>query len=640
MCGITGIFDNNNPIQREVLVSMNDALSTRGPDDQGIYLEAGIGLGHRRLSIIDLSTGQQPMISEDGQVVVIYNGEIYNYRALRESLIAKGCNFQTQSDTEVLIHGYRVWGQALCQYLRGMFAFAIWDKSQQKLMLARDRLGIKPLYYARLPNGALIFGSELKALKQHPDFKPEIDPCAVADYFCYGYVPEPRSIYEGCYKLKPGHQLMVSHQSNSLVSQPYWDVPPLQPTEKKDWEGPLTEAIYDSVACRLVAEVPLGAFLSGGVDSSVVVCEMARASVSPVKTLSVGFHDNAFDESRYASQVAKSLQTDHSLSLVDGHQVPSFARLMNIYDEPFADSSAIPTLEVCENARKHVTVALSGDGGDEVFAGYRRYRGHLLEEQLRSKLPLMLRKGIFKPLAMWYPRFQSGPRFIRAKATFESLCFDTIEGYFYNISIFKPHFYQRLFSKAFKQSLQGYHPIEVLRGHASQYQGDCPLNLVQYLDLKTYLPGDILTKVDRASMHHSLEVRVPLLDHHLIGLAQKIPSNLKLHGQEGKYILKKTYEKRLAKEILYRRKQGFAVPLGEWFRGPLKPRALNLLSSQALLESGIFDPPTLLHLVQEHMDQKRDHSAMLWTLCMFEQFMRQQLLIDHEEDLNARIACA
>ncbi len=645
MCGITGIFDCQSfrNIDVSLLKKMNQSLVHRGPDAGGEYIAQGLGLAHRRLSIIDIQTGQQPMLNLDKSLAVVFNGEIYNYKALRRLLESHGYGFQTNSDTEVLLHGYAHWGHELPNYLRGMFAFAIWDQSNRKLFLARDRLGIKPLYYAYLTSGEFIFGSELKAILAHPNFNQSLNPYAICDYFAYGYIPDPKTIYKMAHKLNPGHTLTVCWGQSQGLQKAYWDVPDYDESARSESETreQLQDKIKESVDLRMLSEVPLGAFLSGGVDSSVVVNEMTKFQNTPVTTCSIGFQEKIYDESTYAQQVAEHLQTDHFLKMVEGRDVPPLDLLSSIYDEPFADSSCIPTLQVCQSAREHVTVALSGDGGDEVFAGYRRYQAHLLEEKVRNRLPLSIRQGIFKPLASLYPRLKRGPRYLRAKSTFESLCFNAVEGYFNNISIFKPHMHQQLFSSALKKELGGYGAISVLNDHASHAQTNCPLNLIQYLDIKAYLPGDILTKVDRASMHHSLEVRVPLLDHELVSLAQTIPSHMKLKNQTTKYILKKTYEQALPLDILYRKKQGFAVPLGDWFRGPLKQKALNLASSPALIGCGFLDMSTVNQVVTAHLNQGADNSAMLWTLCMFEAFMNKHLSLQPIEDESyAHTACA
>ncbi|WP_018950564.1 XrtA/PEP-CTERM system amidotransferase [Thioalkalivibrio sp. ALMg11] len=626
MCGITGIFDlrDRRPINRSLLEAMNETQFHRGPDEGGVHLEPGVGLAHRRLSIIDLSGGQQPLFNEDETVVVTYNGEIYNFPELTAELQQAGHRFRSHCDTEVIVHAWEEWGEACVQRFRGMFAFAVWDRNRDTLFLARDRLGVKPLYYGALADGHLIFGSELKALMAHPGMPREMDPHAVEDYFAFGYVPEPRSIFRGVHKLPPGHTLTVRRgQGNLSEPREYWDIPfgDSGVADAATAAEELTARLREAVDVRMVAEVPLGAFLSGGVDSGAVVAMMAGLSDDPVRTSSIGFADPAYDESRYARMVAERYHTDHRTQEVDPDDFALLDRLSGLYDEPFADSSALPTYRVCEQARQQVVVALSGDGGDENLAGYRRYRHHLAEERLRAPLPLGLRRAVFGTLARWYPKADWAPRPLRARATFQALARDSVEGYFQGVSILRDDLRAHLFSPAFRRSLQGYSAVEVLRRHAARAPTEHPLSLVQYLDMKTYLPGDILTKVDRASMAHSLEVRVPLLDHQLVEWTSGLPPDLKLRGTEGKYVLKKAMEPYLPEEILYRRKKGFAVPVAEWFRGPLRERMRAQVLGPRIADSGIFDMDYLKTLVDQHTSGARDHSPVLWSLLMFEGFL-------------------
>ncbi|WP_017941953.1 MULTISPECIES: XrtA/PEP-CTERM system amidotransferase [unclassified Thioalkalivibrio] len=626
MCGITGIFDlrDRRPVNRSLLEAMNETQFHRGPDEGGVHLEPGVGLAHRRLSIIDLASGQQPLFNEDETVVVTYNGEIYNFPELTTELQQAGHQFRSHCDTEVIVHAWEEWGEACVQRFRGMFAFAVWDRNRDTLFLARDRLGIKPLYYSALADGHLIFGSELKALMAHPGMPREMDPHAVEDYFAFGYVPEPRSIFRGVHKLPPGHTLTLRRgQGNLTEPREYWDVPFADNgvADADTAAEELTARLREAVDIRMVADVPLGAFLSGGVDSSAVVAMMAGLSDDPVRTSSIGFADPAYDESRYARMVAERYHTDHHTQEVDPDDFALLDRLSGLYDEPFADSSALPTYRVCEQARQQVVVALSGDGGDENLAGYRRYRHHLAEERLRSPLSLGLRRPLFGTLAKLYPKADWAPRPLRAKATFQALARDSVEGYFQGVSILRDDLRAHLFSPAFRRSLQGYSAVEVLRRHAARAPTEHPLSLVQYLDMKTYLPGDILTKVDRASMAHALEVRVPILDHQLVEWISGLPPELKLHGAEGKYVFKKAMEPYLPEEILYRRKKGFAVPVAEWFRGPLRERMQAQVLGPRIADSGIFDMDYLKTLVDQHTSGARDHSPALWSLLMFEGFL-------------------
>ena len=627
MCGITGIFDTKakRQIDRDLLTRMNDSQYHRGPDQDGIHIEEGVGLGHRRLSIIDLSSGKQPLYNEDNSVVVVYNGEIYNFKALAEELQAAGHTFRTRCDTEVIVHAWEQWGSACVERFRGMFAFAIWDQNKNTLFLARDRLGIKPFYYSLLDDGYLIFASELKALMCHPKLGREIEPRAVEDYFTYGYVPEPKTIFKNTFKLSPGHTLTIRRGEQIPPQKQYWDVP-FQLGESIDEQEACEELLVrlkEAVDIRLVSEVPLGAFLSGGVDSSAVVAMMADLNESAVNTCSISCGAPKFNESSYAQQIAGQYETNHRIEQVDPDDFDLVAKLGDLYDEPYADSSAMPTYRLCELARKNVTVALSGDGGDENFAGYRRYRWHTYEESLRSKLPLSIRKPVFGALGYMYPKADWAPRVFRAKTTFESMARDTTQAYMHGISLFSERQRQSLFTSSFKNELQGYNAVEVLRHHANNSPTDHPLSLIQYIDFKTYLVGDILTKVDRASMAHSLEVRVPLLDHKFVEWISSLSPKMKLKGTEGKYIFKKSLEPHLSNDILYRKKMGFGVPLGSWFRGPLKQRVQNAVLGEKLAQTNMFNESYLQTLVKDHQSGRRDYSAPLWSLLMFESFLQK-----------------
>ncbi|WP_317202219.1 XrtA/PEP-CTERM system amidotransferase [Janthinobacterium sp.] len=628
MCGLVGIMDmrGQRTIDREVLHRMNETQHHRGPDEASIYTEPGVGFGHRRLSVIDIASGLQPMGNEDGSVMVCYNGEIYNYRELTVELLALGHQFRTRSDTEVIVHAWEEWGAACVQRFRGMFAFGLWDRKQQTLFLARDRMGVKPLYYAMLPDGFLAFGSELKALRSLPGLPRAIDPQAVEDYFAYGYVPEPRTIYRGALKLAPGFTLTQVVGAAPAEPRRYWDVPfkPHAPMSQQVAAEELVARLRDAVKVSLVADVPLGAFLSGGVDSSAVVAMMAGLGGAPVNTCSIAFKDPAFDESRYAAQVAAQYRTRHHSGSVDTDDYGLLDTLAGLYDEPYADSSAIPTYRVCQLARQRVTVALSGDGGDENLAGYRRYRYAMAEHSVRGRIPSSLRQPLFGALGRYYPKADWAPRMFRAKTTFEALARDLVEGYFHGVTIMSDAMRAQLFSPSFRAGLQGYRALDVMRGHATGAPTDDPLSLIQYLDMKTYLPGDILTKVDRASMAHALEVRVPLLDHELVEWISGLPAGMKLQGGEGKYIFKKSLEAHLPHDILYRKKMGFAVPLAGWFRGPLRERVREALLGPLLADTGMFNTGYLRELVEQHQCGRRDYSAPIWTLLMFEAFLRKE----------------
>jgi asparagine synthase (glutamine-hydrolysing) len=630
MCGIVGLFDTRErrAVDVPVLARMNAVQFHRGPDEGGQHTELGLGLGHRRLSIIDLATGQQPLWNEDQSVVVVFNGEIYNYRALIPRLEAAGHRFRTRSDTEVIVHAWEEWGEACVNEFNGMFAFCLWDRKQQVLFLARDRLGEKPLYWTLGADGWFAFSSELKSLLVRPGQARQVDAAAVEDYLAYGYVPEPRTIYRGVHKLLPAHTLRLSRGVAPQIRE-YWR-PSFAANGVKTLEEAvpeLRERFREAVKLRLVSEVPLGAFLSGGVDSSAVVASMAALQTEPVETCSISFGDPRYNESPYARAVAQRFGTHHHVEQVDTDDFGLIDTLARAYDEPFADSSALPTYRVCQLARRHVTVALSGDAGDEIFAGYRRQRWHLHEERLRRLLPQMLRGPLFGVAGMLYPKLDWAPQWLRAKSTFEALARGSVEGYFHSVSVMPDRVRQPLYSAAFRRELGGYHALEVFKAHAAQAPTDDALAQIQYLDMKTYLPGDILTKVDRASMQHGLEVRVPLLDHTLVDWVGGLPAALKLHHGQGKYVFKQSLTGTLPEDILYRPKMGFSVPVGQWFRGPLRERLLQLPRSAALLGLEIFEPAALQQLVEQHLSGRRDHTAPLWSLVMLESFARQELAV-------------
>ena len=628
MCGISGLFDTlgTRDFARDLATRINNIQAHRGPDEDDVHLEPGLALGHRRLSVIDLATGKQPLFNEDGSVGIVFNGEIYNYRELVPELKALGYHFSTRSDTEVIVHAWQAWGEACLHRLRGMFAFALWDRKQQTLFLARDRMGVKPMHYAWLPDGSFIFGSELKVLTAHPGFARDIDPLAVEDYFSFGYVPDPRCIYRNAHKLPAAHALTLRRgDAERAVPQPYWDVHFTHdnPISQADAEAELRDRVRESVRLRMVADVPLGAFLSGGVDSSAVVATMAGLSSTPVHTCAIGFDDPRFNESAFAQMVADRYHTDHRLEVVKGDDFDLIDTLAWLYDEPFADSSALPTYRVCQMARKHVTVALSGDGGDESLGGYRRYRMHLGEERVRNLLPHGLRRPLFGALGQVYPKADWAPRPLRAKTTFQAMAMDSVQAYHHSMSHLRADQRQALFSPTFQRSLGGYSALEVFHQHAQNAQTDDPLALIQYLDYKTWLIGDINTKVDRASMAHSLEVREPLMDHMLVEWLATLPSSLKIHAGEGKYVLKKAFEPLLPHDVLYRPKMGFSVPLASWLRGPLKQRMQESVLSPRMCDSGYFNTATLEALIKEHLGGHHDHSTALWMLIMFDAFLRQ-----------------
>jgi asparagine synthase (glutamine-hydrolysing) len=624
MCGIAGIFNVNTrqPVSDILLKEMTDTLIHRGPDDEGFYIANGVGLGHRRLSIIDLSAGHQPMSNEDDTVWVVFNGEIYNYPELRALLEKKGHVFKTHSDTEAIIHLYEEEGEECFRLLRGMFAIALWDERKRKLVLGRDRVGKKPLFYY-YDGSRIVFASEIKAILKVPGICRDIDLEAVSDYFSLLYVPAPKSIYTKIRKLRPGHYLTVSERGLKEVE--YWDLSFRDNEElsEQEWIERLLASYREAVRIRLMSDVPLGAFLSGGVDSSSVVAMMAEAKNGRVLTSSIGFEDEAFNELPYAREVARYFDTEHYEQIVHPDAVGIVEKLAWHYDEPFADSSAVPTYYVSKTAREHVTVALSGDGGDENFAGYRRYYFDQRENWLRSWLPAEVRRPVFGTLASLYPKADWAPRIFRGKATFENLARAPIEAYFRSVSAVQSSLKRELLHPDVMSHLAGYDSLDVLRHYYDKADTEDTLSRIQYVDIKTYLTDDILTKVDRASMANSLEVRAPILDHKFMELAARIPSSLKLRGRVGKYIFKKTLEPLLPQSTLTRPKMGFAVPLARWFRHELKEMAHEVILGR---DAEDFTEPRIVEKIWgEHQRGFRDRSTELWTLLMFRLWQRRFL---------------
>ncbi len=622
MCGLTGIFEYRRPteISKDQVHRMNETIVHRGPDDEGVLVGPGIGLGFRRLSIIDVAGGHQPISNEDGSIWVMLNGEIYNYPELRKELLERGHMLATRSDTETIVHLYEEYGESCFSRLRGMFAIVIWDAKKRKLLLARDRVGKKPLFYAA-DQQRIIFGSELKALLASDDFSREMDLHALSDYFSFGYIPAPKTIYQAARKVLPGHYVVVS-DDGTLQERSYWKLT-FGETEyrtENEWCERIREQLSDAIRVRLMSDVPLGAFLSGGVDSSAIVAGMAGLMSQAVTTCSIGFDDAEFDESKYARQVATQFHTDHHDQVVRPEALAIVDKLTWHYDEPFADSSAIPTYCVSRIARQKVTVALGGDGGDENFAGYRRYVFDQAENNLRAFVPASVRSIVFGPLGRCYPALAWAPRIFRAKATFQSLSRNPLEGYFNSISVFRCEEKQKLFTEDFRRQLKEYDSIEVLRHHYERAGTNDPLSRIQYVDIKTYLPDDILAKVDRASMAVSLEVRAPLLDHRFMEMLARIPSSLKLRGRKGKYIFKKAMEPVLSPDTLHRPKQGFAVPLARWFREDLKEMARQTIFD---VQDGILDLGYLEKLWSEHQRNTFDRSAYLWSVFMFRNWQQR-----------------
>ncbi|MCJ2181669.1 amidotransferase 1, exosortase A system-associated [Novosphingobium sp. 1949] len=622
MCGIAGIFhlDTPKPVDPARLSAMCDALAHRGPDGEGIWTGPGVGLGHRRLSIIDLAGSPQPMAAADARAMLVFNGEIYNYRELRAELKAMGAVFRTDGDSEVILAAWQRWGPECVTRLEGMFAFALYDCEARTLFLARDRLGVKPLHYAQLSNGSLIFGSELKALLAHPLMRREIDPLAVEDYLTWGYVPDSRAFLKNVHKMPAGHWLLLRHGAPLPAPSQWWDVSFADRHKGKaqDLEAELLYHLRRAVESRMVADVPLGAFLSGGVDSSSVVALMAEISHQSVRTCSIGFDSAALDESAYASKVAQLFGTDHATRVVSADDYGAIDQLAEMFDEPFADASALPTWRVCQLARESVTVALSGDGADEALAGYRRHIFQHGEDRVRALLPQALRAPVFGGLGAIYPKADWAPRALRAKTTLLALAGSSEEGYARALAYAPPELRSRLYTPDFERLRGDYRAEQPLIDRMRAAPARSGLDRAQYADLKVWLPGDILTKTDRTSMAVSLEAREPLLDHRLIEFAAGLPESLRVRGRQGKWLMKRAMARSLPDEVLYRPKQGFVTPIAQWFRGPLRETARGIASGKALAATGWFDSARLEGMVEAHIAGQADYARLLWQLTMLD----------------------
>jgi asparagine synthase (glutamine-hydrolysing) len=621
MCGIAGmIHQDGRPIDRDLLRQMTDVLAHRGPDGEGFVIDGPVGFGHRRLAIIDLTAGAQPMSSEDGTVCITYNGEVYNYQQLRGELQGLGHRFRTASDTEVILRGYEAWGVDVLPRLRGMFAFAILDRRRRRLLLARDRLGIKPLVYA-WDGAGLRFASEIKSILQDPRFRRDLDWEAVRDYFTYLFVPDPRTIFRGVRKLPPASYLTCSLDGGEPEVRRYWHLrmAPDPTVSEAEWLERLIHLLDESVALHMVSDVPLGAFLSGGVDSSAVVACMARASRLPVKTFSIGFDEADFDELAYARSVAARYRTDHFEMVVKPDVINILPRLAWQFDEPFGDASAVPTYCVSRIAREHVTVALSGDGGDEAFAGYLRY-AKALSLNRQAERPLL---SLLAPL---FARVASAlPEGIRGRGFLELLAAPPLLRYFRLMTFQRDATLARLLAPEVHTRVLPRPDLQAYVHLAHEAGTGRYLSLLQYLDTHHYLPGDILTKVDRTSMLTSLENRVPLLDHALIEFAATMPESLKFRAGVGKYILKQAMKDHLPEAILTRRKMGFAVPLAAWLRRELKDFAVDVLSDRQATQRGIIRSETATDYLERHSRGKQDLSPQIWSLICFELWCRTWL---------------
>jgi asparagine synthase (glutamine-hydrolysing) len=624
VCGIAGLVhaDPHHPVDRDLLGRMTGILRHRGPDADGFHVGPGVGLGHRRLSIIDLATGDQPIYNETGSIAIVFNGEIYNFADLARELESRGHAFATQSDTETIVHAYEEFGLDCVVRLRGMFAFALWDEPHRRLVLARDRAGKKPLYYYA-DGERLIFASEMKGLLQDAGLKRRVSPEALTDYFTFGVIPSPGTIFQDIHQLPPAHMLIWERGRTRV--QEYWDVV-FQPTGPTRPEAALEEfaALFDeAVRIRMVADVPLGAFLSGGIDSSAVVASMARQSDRPVITTSVGFAERTHSELEHARLVARVVGSDHHELLVRPDAVADLQRLVWHLDQPFADSSALPTYYVSRAARKRVTVALSGDGGDELFAGYqRRYGIHRLENRLRALIPGPVRRGVLAPLARIYPRLDRIPRPLRFKLVLSNLGQSFERAYFNDMSLFLDAERETLCTPELLDQTRHYNPFIAFARHFERVRDADPLSRVLYVDFKTWLANDILVKVDRMSMACSLEVRAPLLDHKIVEFAARLPASLKFRGSTSKYLLKRHVTDRLPEAAVHRPKQGFELPLAGWLRGTLREVARELLFSRLVGGRGYVRPEMVKRIWDAHQQGSRNHAAQLWALMVLELWHR------------------
>jgi asparagine synthase (glutamine-hydrolysing) len=617
MCGIVGRLntDRTKAVEPGLIRAMCGTLVHRGPDDEGIHVDGPVGLGMRRLSIIDVAGGHQPISNEDGTIWVVQNGEIYNYRDWKPLLESRGHRFRTNSDTEAIVHLYEEYGDDFVHHLRGMFAIAIWDKRREALILARDRLGIKPLYYAALGD-RLLFGSELKALL--PDGLPrDVDHQALHEYLSFNYVPGPRTIFRAAKKLQPGHRLVARH--GRVTVEPYWRPQPVSAPARGGepiayYVEQLTEILKESVRYRLIADVPLGVFLSGGLDSSTVVAVMREVSSNPIKTFSIGFEEESFNELPYARMIAKHFETDHHEATVRADAADLLPKLVHFFDEPFADSSAVPVYYLSQLARRHVTVALGGDGGDEIFAGYETYTAYKLASLYRG-LPAQVR-AIIPPLVSRLPVSHKKVSFdYKAKRFIQSALLPPERAHY----AWKEVFSEEMRSRLYAADLDGYleDPYRVFERQFAECRGKGMLSRLQYVDLRVYLPDDILVKVDRMSMANSLEVRDPLMDHKLVEFAATIPPELHLRRLCKKYLLKRAMAHRLPRQVINRKKGGFNVPIPSWLRHDLRDYVRDVLSEKRLREQGFFNPAVVQELIREHGEMRADWSRNIWGLLVF-----------------------
>ena len=631
MCGICGIFNFNNkePIDKNLIQRMTSVLKHRGPDDEGYYFgsqvagrRSQVGLGVRRLSIIDLETGHQPIHNENKSIWIVFNGEIYNFRDLREVLEKKGHRFYTNSDTETIVHLYEDYKEDCVKHLRGMFAFAIWDNKKKTLFLARDRMGQKPIIYAIFKN-SLIFASEIKSLLQVPGVKREIDFKALDYYLTYQYIPSPLTIFQNMKKLPPA-SILICDEKGQIRIKRYWNLSFRSKTKmlEEEYSQRILELLTEATRLRLISDVPLGAFLSGGIDSSAIVGLMSQLTSQPVKTFSIGFEEEDFSELNYARIIAKLFGTDHHEFIVKPRIVDILPKLIWHYDEPCADSSTILLYYIAQETRKYVTVALSGDGGDESFAGYERYRAHKIASYY-EKLPGFLREKIITKVLSHFPEPAKRKSLLRRLKHFsQAISLSPEERNIYWHSYFNKEEKNRLYSQEMRERVKNVNSSDYLLEVYRKSDGKDFLDQTLFVDLMTYLPEDLLVKMDIATMANSLEVRSPFLDHKLMEFNATIPSNLKLKGLTSKYILKKTLKKLLPAKILKRGKMGFGVPIGKWFRKELKDYLKEILLDRKSLSRVYFERKRIEELLVEHASGRIDHGYRLWTLLNLELWHR------------------
>lgn len=623
MCGLAGLvyFDRNRQIIPTELKAMGDSIAHRGPDDEGFYVNNNVGLAFRRLSIIDLNAGHQPLSNANNTINIVFNGEIYNFLELRKLLDQKGYLFKTHTDTEVILHLYEEFGVDCLTYLRGMFAFSIWDNNKQQLFCARDRFGIKPFYYY-IDDEKFVFGSEIKAILKAKDIEARLSHEALESYFAFGYITSDLSVYTKIKKLQPGHYLLLSFKEKATIKiQRYWDIrfEPDYSKAENQWTEEIESLFSEAVKIHMISDVPLGAFLSGGIDSSSVVAAMAKNSNQPIQTFSIGFKEQKYNELEFAREVAKKYNCIHRERIVEPESINLLPKLVNAYDEPFADSSAIPTYYVSKFAREHVTVALSGDGGDELFAGYWIYR-YFKNVYKRSSPSSNLNNFLWGNIHKLIPQKIAG----KGLTYFLSKNREYLGAY---LCIWSKEERQKLILN--NHSLTNYKnsPELYKEGILKDNKKNDFITNLQNLDMQTYMVDDILTKVDRASMLNSLEVRVPILDHKFAELSFKIPSGLKLHGNDGKHILKAAMSKALPENILKHPKQGFSVPLSEWFKDDLKEYINDTVLSPKALLSNYVDKNYVRKIVADNKNGMRDFSSKIWSLVFFEEWLKQNPLV-------------